>query len=119
MLAIAGTGVFNLRNASRIVDHLAEEAERTIDILSVARDFSDMLRNVIVFADTGDDKLLDNIHNLSIDIRKEIKAIQDDAMSPEDKAAAQKMSALFEDYKVNLEKVVDWRRTREKLERPP
>lgn len=115
MLAIAGIGVFSLRNASNTLDHLAEEAELTVDLISAARNFVGLRRNVLIFTNTGDEKVVSRVRELENELRAGLKTLHDDSMSPQDKATADKLSKMFEEYTVNFAKAVELRKTRDKL----
>jgi len=115
LVLIAGIGAFGLDAAKESFKNYASVSDNSLNVAEINGDASDMRRNVISYAYTGDDKFVLRARELQGAIASRLpKAIQE-THNPDRRVNLERIKTLFEAYQANFEKVVPLRKQREEL----
>ncbi|HYD30284.1 MAG TPA: methyl-accepting chemotaxis protein, partial [Azospirillaceae bacterium] len=115
LVLIAGIGAFGLESAKGRFINYASVSDNSLNVAEINGAVSDMRRNVISYAATGDVKLAQRAREIQKSIADRLPKTIEATGNPERRANLERIKTLFEEYKTNFEKVVPLRERREEL----
>ncbi len=113
--ALAWLGMNGLSAADRSMTAYSKVASNSVRTQSIAAMVANMRRNVIVFAENGQQPAVIAVHKIQADLGPELKKALDATSDPTRRANLERMIRLFEGYSANFEQLVSARTRRETL----
>jgi methyl-accepting chemotaxis protein len=115
LLALAGLSISTLGSSRERIDQYAGVSDNAQRVLGINGNFANIRRNVILYVDHGDPKVLEQIRRLQPLIAKTLPEAAAAAADPARKANLSKMQELFTTYMADFDKVAGLRTNKQDL----
>ncbi|KAF0222680.1 MAG: hypothetical protein FD176_2504 [Rhodospirillaceae bacterium] len=115
LAAVATFAFLGFSGVEKGTRDLAFVSEASLRVSQIEREVVGLRRNAFQYAEKGDKKALDRIHELEPSLRKNLKEAIAATVSTERKANLERMSQLFEQYMVNLNRGVELKNKRDEI----
>ncbi len=115
LAAVAGVSFFGFSSAEKGTNDLAFVSGATLRVSQIEREVVGMRRNAFMYAEKGDKKALDRLHELEPSLRKNLKDAIAVTVSAERKTDLERMLQLFEQYINNMNRAVEQKNRRDEV----
>jgi methyl-accepting chemotaxis protein len=111
LIAVGGLAIHGFGTVEGNVGNYAKVTDDAIRVQQIDRDVAGLRRNVVLFANDGDERVLVRVRELQASLRKSIDAAVA-AASPAQQGDVEAMKRLYEEYAGLFDKVVELRKRR-------
>jgi len=115
LVFVSFEGWSELGKAELSFSRYADISGNTVRNQGIESDVNALRRNVLIYANSGDEKALARIRDLAKTLRDEMKASFESTAHPERKENLRKMQGIFEAYAKNFDHAVELRHKRDEL----
>ncbi|KIL98137.1 Methyl-accepting chemotaxis protein [Paramagnetospirillum magnetotacticum MS-1] len=115
LVALAGLSISTLGSSGARMESYADVSDNAQRVLRINGGFSEIRRNVVIFAEMGDHKALEAVKAAETRLRKDLSEAAAHTTHPGRKASLAQMQTLFDAYMSGFNKVAALRDSKEDL----
>ena len=115
LVFLAVYGVIAMRNAASAFDNFAGVAKNAVDIVDVLHELTEIRRNVIIYASSGDEGALIRIRSMQNELSNDLHDIQARVSGPERREGMEKLQTFYREYFLQFSRFQEFQQKRNVL----